>query len=137
MVGDREWREIYFGGMTGWVNAQFLAQATSPRPDLLPERMSCTGTEPFWSLQFQAGDVRIETADDTRSFTAAPPRTPVMNRNRKVMEMSDDSGGEAVAMLMTGGICWDGMSDINYPIEILWVDTSRGDLPLSGCCYGG
>lgn len=134
-VGARPWLEIVLDGEVGWVNARFLEQQMAPAFGMLPDPLTCQGTEPFWSIRRDGTDVELTTFEGTRRFTVASSENATMRITTHALRLADTTGRRSVAIFHTDRQCSDGMSDADYPIETIWIDMEGDGAPLSGCCY--
>jgi uncharacterized membrane protein len=140
-VGAAAWQRVRYAGVTGWVNARFLAlnpggPPPQPPPPARIEALTpllCFGTEPFWSLHFGA---------DGAVICGAACEAPVGLRVTQVLanrdgdpesvELADSKGGRWMrGVLSWTGKCSDGMSDNVYPFEF---NGSVASGNFTGCC---
>lgn len=135
-VGSSLWREVHFGGLSGWVNARFLQQVRR-RFDDMPEDMDCGGTEPFWSLKIR-GDQAVYEHETSISYSVAA-REPPANRGIKLWAITLIRQGPRAEriVLVREEACDDGMSlhDFSYSAMILGTKPEIYNLgPYMGCC---
>ncbi len=119
-----DWIHISKDGKSGWANARFLTYEHG-----LPLRLSCSGTEPFWSVEmgYGRGDADLSFAD-TKQVLALD--APVVARARPdLWSVSSVKGRDFLLIEKT--VCSDGMSDRGYPYT---VAVHIGANLLSGCC---
>ncbi|MGJ8585442.1 MAG: hypothetical protein ACSHXD_15210 [Marinosulfonomonas sp.] len=128
------WSEIRYGNVVGWVNAAYLTRDHSK--DWNPDRLSCFGTEPFWNVEFigeQATFSGLEREDTVFELLAA-----VRARNRRdiwqLQWLSPATAEFLTTVVMERDSCTDGMSDLNFGLEVLVQGLSDDERPLSGCC---
>lgn len=144
-TGGSVWLEIEYEGVRGWVNSRFLAEAvpggaTPPPADGQIGKLSCGGTEPFWSMTIRRGRARFE---DPNGFAGTRVTRYTVSRWIKargslsdhVIYMRRDKGGRpGVATARYTGRCSDGMSDRNYGYEFMFHDGVDMENAWSGCC---
>jgi len=124
-VSGVDWIRISKGGQTGWANARFLVYESGG----LPVRLTCSGTEPFWSVEVGYG-----RADADLSYSGRRARLaldgPISAKGRPGL-WSIAARNSADFLLLERAQCSDGMSDRNYPFKV--TVRTAGEL-LSGCC---
>src|SRR5690606_31918085 len=69
-TGSTLWREVVWRGTTGWVAGRYVT----------PERLSCAGTEPFWSLSLAGGAAIFGTPQGGELRFTAGERRPAEGR---------------------------------------------------------
>lgn len=132
-----KWGKVNTGEQTGWVALRFLKlQPGVWQSAAVPQSLSCSGTEPFWSLKATKSGM-VYTQPDT------PDRALTL---RKVMDLGiegeptrgliagDDKG--RVTAFIRPGQCSDGMSDRGYALAVAVILDGQ-DMPsrmLTGCC---
>ena len=133
---DRRWGLIRTGERVGWVSMRFMAPQGTPPWHSGQQALTCSGTEPFWTLRFFLPDNRAEYLSPDTSFemrTDAPllPAT----RFPQTLALPFSGAREGVAVVRAG-LCSDGMSDRLYGLEaqVYWRGDPEG---LSGCCTLG
>lgn len=92
------------------------------------ERVTMTGTEPFWSLAIDAGQGVWATPDNGAGRRFAVTRFAGNNG----LGFTGTLDGEAVTATLTPGDCSDGMSDRSFPFV---ATIALGKETLSGCGY--
>lgn len=132
-----KWGKVNTGEQTGWVALRFLKlQPGVWQSAAVPQSLSCSGTEPFWSLKAtKSGMVYSQPDTPDRALTL-----------RKVMDRSiegeptrgliagDDKG--RVTAFIRPEQCSDGMSDRGYALAVAVILDGQ-DMPsrmLTGCC---
>jgi uncharacterized membrane protein len=135
-VGDSLWREVTFGGITGWVAARYLRSVDGEAA--VPTDLACSGTEPFWSMAFRAGAAVRQDPDAATelAYATSPPRK-ARGRSHVWSVDLDRSGLPAggTAVFVRTDTCSDGMSDVTYPIEFVLSESGEDGVVLSGCCH--
>jgi hypothetical protein len=124
-VKGLDWIRISHSGRSGWANARFLSYEDGG----LPVRLSCSGTEPFWSVEVGFGRADADLAYSDRRQTLALD-APLAARGRPgLWSLPALKGGDF--LLVERASCSDGMSDRNYPFKL---SARIGKDLLSGCC---
>lgn len=90
------------------------------------EVLHFTGTEPFWGGQVSDGTLTWTTPDKADGTTVAVERFG----GRGGLSFSGALEGESLDMMVTPGVCSDGMSDRSYPLT---VTVKLGRDTLKGC----
>ncbi len=119
-----DWVKVSKGGVSGWVNAKFLAYEVGT-----PVRLTCTGTEPFWSMNVGYGFAAMEFNGDKSKIALDEPETPAARPQPWLIAVHGKPG-----FLLVGKPekkCSDGMSDNTYPYSML---VRAGDVFAEGCC---
>lgn len=130
------WGMIAFQGQTGWVAMRFMRVQDAQDAEAFPRRISCSGTEPFWSIAFQPGNlVVLDRPDQGQDLLTLG--WVGLSRNTYISSYGFEVGGATISA--TGTIrrqmCSDGMSDITYGWAIDMVAEEQGQRELwSGCC---
>ncbi len=125
---DRSWGRVNTGERSGWTSMRYLAP--QPAGDLpVAERLSCAGTEPFWSLDIrQSGESIYSSPGDKATRLDSGQLEPAAGRRDRFLL---PFAGDAWAVIRRE-LCSDGMSDRAYGLDI---DVHLGTGPLrSGCC---
>lgn len=139
-VGANLWRQVSYGGVTGWVAARFLAELDRADSGSPPDRLQCSGTEPFWSMNFSGSKAVLEdlfSGSETRKsdFVTTPGRYAEGRRHVwSVMAKAADGSKGATAAFIRTDACSDSMSDFTFPIEFVLTEHGPDGLILSGCC---
>jgi uncharacterized membrane protein len=132
--GGGLWREIRYNGVTGWVNAAFIARDRSG--DWEPAALDCFGTEPFWTLKIDGTQSTLERLDRETTTLERLSMNRAVNR-RDIWEMTwqpSNAANAATTVVMERDACSDGMSDFTYDLELLILGLQDGAGPLAGCC---
>lgn len=138
-VDGSTWRELSYEGTTGWVNSRFLSIGSKSSEWSEDEKLSCSGTEPFWSYEI-AGDKAAlnDPGADGESLVSfsVKARQPGIGRRGLwfVYAESDDKSQGLSAIINRSGQCSDGMSDYLYDLEIFLMGFIPGEGPVQGCC---
>lgn len=125
------WMQVNAGERSGWVNGRYMNYRVDVwEAGRLPEGLRCLGTEPFWSLTPQGGEVVLATPEA---------------ESRMALHKVLDSGwfrdprralvGDGVTAVVTPAQCGDGMSDRAYGLQATVIlGTGASAQMLSGCC---
>lgn len=128
-VGTRQgaWVQVTVAGRSGWVAARFLR----PQPEPLSPSLTCSGTEPFWSLALSHQGLRWTTPEGARALTM---RSDLTTGGTRAL-IGGDAQGRLTAVIESAQ-CSDGMSDATYPMRAAVIlDGSGGPSRLlTGCC---
>lgn len=139
-VNGATWREVVYGGATGWVNDRYLRPTNSLLQS--PETLWCGGTEPFWTLFIDPED----------SFFTTPEINPDADETIAMdyLRVEDGMGrtdlwahylasGEydisLTAVVQYTGMCSDGMSDTYYDFDVFLLGMGGTGAPAHGCCW--
>jgi len=138
------WRQIRLGSIIGWVNEKYLEAETSQQnSDQLPEKIICSGTEPFWTLRISKSS---STYDGTIASTGEwlegekldfIARNKIANRSTATWAVTvrRKSASQYITTLIskTDNYCSDGMSDRDYPYQAILL-SGNVPVPMQGCC---
>lgn len=130
---DGVWARIAFGEGDGWVAVDALVPVTpAPAPYAdLPLGLACSGTEPFWSLRFDADAVTAQEPGGSTLALAPGATATAQGAGRYPLALSLD-GLVAVVHPQT---CSDGMSDRTHAWTIDLIMQRDGAVALrTGCC---
>ena len=138
------WRHIRLGNVIGWVNAKYLkAELRNPDRAQLPEKIVCSGTEPFWTLRISNSSSVFEgTMADTGEWLESEKldfiaRNKIANRSTATwaVTVKRKSAPDYITALIskTGHYCSDGMSDRDYPYQAILL-SGNVPVPMQGCC---
>lgn len=134
---DRRWGLVRTNEGVGWSSMRFLRQerADSWRDGQQP--LSCSGTEPFWSMEVFLPSNRVEFTDMNTGGFELRNDAPYLPSTRfpPTLAMSFSGARQGFAVVRQG-VCSDGMSDFVYGLEVqvYWLSVPEG---LSGCCSLG
>ncbi|MFC3613511.1 SH3 domain-containing protein [Lutimaribacter marinistellae] len=125
---DAGWGLVNSGEGSGWVSMRFMtAQPVGDLP--IAARLSCGGTEPFWSLDLrQNGEAVYSTPDGSALSFMAGELVPADGRRDRFLVTLGKNGWA----VMRRTLCSDGMSDMAFGVDL---DLYLGSGALrSGCC---
>jgi uncharacterized membrane protein len=127
-----DWALIGWGEGTGYVALRYLARQDGPPWTALTTPLTCSGTEPFWSL-------KLDPAGGTAALAFPDSPVPLVRSIDKVWPGEPWSPMAAVAMasdiaVLRAAECSDGMSDRAYGIAADLFLSGAEWSRLSGCC---
>jgi len=138
------WREIRLGEISGWVNTKFLKEETGKNlPEVTPDMLKCSGTEPFWGLDMSAKPASYTGAnwiDDQwvegiKLKNLANHPVVEMGPESWVVTLKHPSAEQYIRMMVSRAspMCNDSMSNLLYPYQTILL---RGKVPrpVYGCC---
>ncbi|MFD2738352.1 peptide-binding protein [Sulfitobacter aestuarii] len=135
------WALINTGEGRGWVSLAYMTRQPGQWLGALPPLAQCFGTEPFWSLRFEAADrVSLATPEIDRLEGRITARLGSLSRRDHHALLFETRGtavlSQQITALVTGGDCIDGMSDRAFGLEIdMIADFGSGPALHSGCCW--
>ena len=123
------------GRGTGCVNARVLSPQSNKEVETnFP--LTCSGTEPFWSLQIKGDQARYSESSDAsldRAFKASPWVAARGLMTPFVVSLQEASEKGFAVVASADGLCSDGMSDTRYPFYGTLI-RADGDV-VGGCCW--
>lgn len=132
----RGWALVSTPERSGWVNARYLKLRTDVWDHgALPATLSCSGTEPFWSLRQLASRLVFETPGRSRTLD----RRAVLSSEGAASDgravIAGDKVGRMTAVIRPAQ-CSDGMSDRVYGLSatLLFDGSGSPSRMLTGCC---
>jgi uncharacterized membrane protein len=130
-VQTLDWIQVQKGRARGWANARFLAYGDAAEQRRLPVRLTCTGTEPFWSVEIGYGraDTNLDLGQAKGRIALAAPISASKHPNLWLHTALDR--GDPSSLLIEAEACSDGMSERRYAYS---VAARLGDRLYSGCC---
>lgn len=131
IAADGNWGRVNTGEGSGWVSLRYLAQQ-EPNPDFsLAQRLSCYGTEPFWSADIVQGQ-RVQFSTPAGDYET--PGAGLMVSASGVPGLWALAYGDSVATFRREE-CSDGMSDRLFGLSVVVFKRHGGEVSLlSGCC---
>ncbi|MDS9467062.1 SH3 domain-containing protein [Paracoccus sp. MBLB3053] len=132
-----KWGKVNAGERSGWVALRFLkAEPGVWQAASLPQSLSCSGTEPFWSLKAtKSGLIFSEPDAQDRQLDLRK----VMDRGiegepTRGLIAGDDKG--RVTAFLRPDQCSDGMSDRGYALAVSVILDGQdvASRMLTGCC---
>jgi len=143
---DGKWGEVIWNGQNGWISMRFVRPAPDGGLGTIPPRLSCSGTEPFWSLDLSPWSARFENMENERMNAGAASydvawSAKSMNNAQGSYAFWLDNGNNRKIAVLTRQLCSDGMSDITYGWTVYLTDpfATRNEQKalLTGCCRIG
>ena len=129
------WAEIPWEEGTAWVSARYLSLVHADgavQAFVMPDPLTCAGTEPFWSANVSPEAVSLQMLDgpgvagDVEWSSPAPGRP-----NDFIIGFS----ATPLTGVLTKESCSDGMSDIDHPWSLVLINRSgEGPHVVEGCC---
>lgn len=129
---DGSWAMVPMPEGIGWVAKRFLQPTPPADPWLVPRPLSCSGTEPFWSLGLYPKGAEWATPETPRTDLTVTEESVAARGYR----MRAEEGPTRVYHLtITRAQCSDGMSDRRFGLAAsLFIESPDGNALLSGCC---
>lgn len=93
-----------------------------------PDKLKAVGTEPFWSLQIDGGQIAYSTAEEPKNVVGRVARSEAGN----VLTLTGTLRDDAMRVRIVPETCSDGMSDLVYPYA---VTIQLGAQKLQGCAH--
>jgi uncharacterized membrane protein len=121
------WVKVQYRGMSGFVLAKYLAPSKGEGP--LPAKLSCHGTEPFWTIEISPQGVSYQLMTEPKEKISVGPFMAAANRTNGWMA----TGNKTAIQISREHACSNGMSDEAFPYSIM-ATTPGGDGVMSGCC---
>lgn len=134
-IDASRWAQVLKDGRPGWVNMAYLepVEAETVAGSALPAALMCTGTEPFWGLEFAASSATYTDPemDEPRTRTIEAVTLPTA-RGEFPVAVAFEGWDWAV---ITRERCSDAMSSDDYQWSVQYF-TRIGETPafLQGCC---
>ena len=141
MVGGSRWHEVVFRGVKGWVNGRYLKAIETGRDNKSPV-FSCSGTEPFWSIELRGTKATFKNPfaarEEIRGYDIVKRRRARGGPHIHEVSMQGRSGKPVrpIAMLTRNDTCSDGMSDFTYPYEVILSIDDENDADANGVWHG-
>lgn len=133
----RNWGLVSTGEQMGWVKMTFLAPvpvarfANSP----LPEGLSCGGTEPFWGIYLNQGQVVYSTPEGVDENFTVVASGGFSGRGGPDGFFVANGSQSQLTGIVSARQCGDGMSERTYGwwVNLLLTDIN-GTNAFTGCC---
>lgn len=137
---DGNWGLVNINGQSGWTSGRFLRLMPGQPADNLPANMVCSGTEPFWVLEFGPFDTArgdwsfMGLTDGATNYGAIWTDSP-LNRTPNRFGFDFPHSRVSVTGFVQTGLCNDGMSDLEYGFSVgIILRTPSDRLLVDGCC---
>lgn len=132
-----KWGLISQGEGAGWVAMRFMRRMDQPAWHSLNQPLSCSGTEPFWSLGFDPAQRAISFDSLGESPDLFELEAGAVPQGRPPSTLGWHARSQTASMFATlhQSTCSDGMSDRAYGLSVdLFIQQSDGFVGYSGCC---
>lgn len=127
------WGRVTLIEASGWVSMRYLQPQPGGGTDRFPQRLTCYGTEPGWSLVIGPDAAEFATLEG-ETLLKVQERLTSRNHTRRFALMAG-SPDMFVTATITPAMCNDGMSDTEFGLAISAVTRMPdGYSLLSGCC---
>lgn len=125
------WARVNTGEGSGWSSMRYLAYRTDVWPEgALPAAYQCFGTEPFWNLRHEAGQMVLsgpDMSDESHAVQSVLVTGVFRDPMRAVV-------AEGLTLVATPQLCSDGMSDRLFGLRASVVLHGATPRLLDGCC---
>ncbi|WP_164661457.1 COG3650 family protein [Tropicibacter sp. Alg240-R139] len=126
---DGKWGLVNSGEASGWVSLRYLAPHAENPDFSIGRKLTCSGTEPLWSLEIEQGK---QARFDGLGLQAVSMTADVMQQARgRIDRFSLTVGLSGVAMVRAQQ-CSDGMSERAYGLDVDYLH--HDGVLYSGCC---
>lgn len=131
-----KWGLVNMNETSGWVSLRFMARAPQGYWLDLEQNLSCSGTEPFWSLSQGGNHVIFDLNGQETAYSLLALGRSANNIGRAgFTAMTSAANPSSISGFIAAQSCSDGMSDRQYGISIDLMLQKNADLKmLSGCC---
>lgn len=115
-----------------WAHSRYLTPQAPARETGF--ELQCSGTEPFWSLSLKNNEAIWSQIGEAQSTWHASARSTAAGTlgGAYAVRLDDDGAAGFAAVTRRYQFCYDGMSDLQYPYEVLLM--TPDDRVFSGCC---
>ena len=137
---DGGWGLVNIQDQSGWVSMRFLTPLPGQPAKDLPKGLACSGTEPFWSIDFRPisaviADWSIMGLSDKPTLYSEHWSESPVNRDNDSFGFSLSGQDVNADGFIRTGICDDGMSDRTYGFAVdVILHLGQGRRLVSGCC---
>ncbi len=135
--GAAKWGLISHGEGAGWVAMRFMRRIDQSAWHSLNQPLSCSGTEPFWSLGFEPTQNKVtfdSLGGSLERFEMLAGAVP-QGRPPSTLGMRATSQNALMFATYHQAACSDGMSDRAYGLSVdLFIQQPEGLVGYSGCC---
>jgi len=129
---DSKWAKVGLGERNGWVAARYLQRDADTEPYRIPRPLSCSGTEPFWTLNLSLrGTDFAEIGYDLSILTEVSEAVS----DDAFLGVYEEGPTLTHTLLVQRQICGDGMSDRAFGFSArVFTQAPDGNRFYSGCC---
>lgn len=137
---DGKWGQVNLAETSGWAAMRFLARQPGPDWTALQTPMRCSGTEPFWGLDFNATEANMTLREmDAEALPLWITWVAPAAGQTGTVGIALEGPARTGFATLTARICSDGMSDRQYGLSLTLflngVGASTAEASgLSGCC---
>jgi uncharacterized membrane protein len=128
------WGLVNSGEMSGWVAMRYL-KPLETGDYILSRRLTCLGTEPFWSLRITQGATAVMSTPDGPEiqFTAGLVQSAIARFGR--YSLRGGGGDGTFTAVIRAEYCADGMSEAEFGLDVDVLIDGGGDVAhYIGCC---
>jgi|GEM_PF-3708277 len=105
----------------------------SSKVDVSQNTLSCGGVEPFWSADITQDTLSFQMLGQEPQSEAITWSAPAQGRPEDFIKGIVAGGYTAI---LRSQVCFDGMSDREYPMAIALMTHDKVDVQLlEGCCF--
>lgn len=128
------WGQVNTAEQSGWVSMRYMQAMADPLMNNgLPKWLHCSGTEPFWAVEFDGSDVvfrdpNIGKSPVLHAITSMSPSPEYVDVSTTGVLFRWSQGGLPITARILPGLCSDGMSDRAFGLH--YIDNSS----RYGCC---
>lgn len=135
---DGNWAQVNAGETAGWAALKYLS-ARPPVDLTTATRVTCSGTEPFWSLDTVPGDKALLTTPDSPLVDVFKAwKFKRLPASLEKYLLHGEATGRELSVLAQPAVCNDGMSDRVYAIDVTVIVSGtgweKGGVVYAGCC---
>lgn len=131
---EGNWGLVNMGEQAGWTSLRFLERrADGDLPNT--QRVVCSGTEPFWSLDIRQGQTAELRTPDTAVVDVY--NVGLFQKGQSALDkyvLRGVGGAREVAVVVSPSYCTDGMSDREFGLDATVIVTGAQGPTYSGCC---
>lgn len=129
---DGTWGLVPLPEGGGWVSMRFLEPTPTADPWLVPRPLTCSGTEPFWTLGLYPKGAEWVTPEDPRADLTVTEEAVATQGYRL---RAEEGPARVFHLTVRRQQCSDGMSDRAFGFAAsLFIESPDGNALLAGCC---
>lgn len=131
-----KWGLVNANNTTGWVSLRYMIRAPQGYWLDLENTLSCSGTEPFWSLSAGGNRLHFDRNGQETAYSLLAKRRSANNIGRAgFTAVTSTVEPSSISGFLAAQACSDGMSDRRHGISIdLILQNSSHMSVLTGCC---